>query len=163
MQAVQQLAIENASFKSLVQVDFVGDVNPQFKAFVQSLSAISLLTTFTAPVQHSELIPMYGSSSLLLIVLTGYKDAEGYMPGKLFEYLATGLPIVGTGPENGDASKLLKEIGVGGMIDGSEVEKIKRTVLDHFEAWKNGSVSVSKKAGIKYSRKEITRALTELL
>jgi len=163
LEALRQLALEHAEFGSLVQVDFVGDIHPQFKAFVHSSPTISTFTTFTSPVPHKELISMYGSSSLLLIILTGYKDAEGYMPGKLFEYIATGLSIIGTGPENGDASALLKEVGVGEIIDDKEVARIKTKVLFHFDAWKNGTAGNSVKAGVKYSRKEITRALTELL
>ena len=163
MRAIQQLAADHENFRSLVQVDFVGDVHPQFKAFVETTADISSLTTFTAPVPHNELISMYGRSSLLLIILTGYKDAEGFMPGKLFEYLATGLPIVGTGPENGDASNLLKESGSGVLIDGSKIEEIKKTVLDHFESWKSATPTGSKKTESKYSRKGLTLKLAELL
>ncbi len=163
MEALSQLASEYPEFGSSVQVDFVGDVHPQFKSFVKESSMISTFTTFTTPVPHKELIGLYGSSSVLLIILTGYKDAEGYMPGKLFEYIATGLPIIGTGPVDGDASALLKEVGVGEMIDVKDVDQIKTKVLSYFDAWRKGTVLNSTKAGVKYSRREITRALTELL
>ncbi len=163
MEAVEQLATENTSFKAMVQVDFVGDVYPQVKSFIQASPALTEITTFTATVPHSELISLYGTASVLLIVLTGYKDAEGYMPGKLFEYLATGLPVIGTGPENGDASKLLRETRAGEMFDGNEAVRIKEKLLHHFEEWRNGKTVISKRAGAKYSRKEITRELTELL
>lgn len=163
MSAVEELAAEQKDFGNDVHVDFVGEVHPQFRAFVEAASGMSKFTTFTPPVPHSELISMYGKSSVLLIILTGYKDAEGYMPGKLFEYIATGLPIFGTGPENGDAAMLLKESGAGVMLSENGKEKIKTTLLSLYQAWKKGSGSVNSRTDAKYSRREITRRLTEYL
>ena len=105
---------------------------------------------------------MYGKSSLLLLVLTGYKDAEGYLPGKLFEYLATGLPILGIGPEQGDAAALLSSTGAGEMLGDMNKEQIKMKVMEYFIAWKNGSTPVQHRDVSKYSRKNITKELTEL-
>ncbi|HMG92599.1 MAG TPA: glycosyltransferase, partial [Chryseolinea sp.] len=150
-------------FAKNVAVDFVGEVHPQFRAFVDASPLMSAFTTFTPAVPHSELIQMYGRSSLLLIVLTGYKDAEGYMPGKLFEYLATGLPVIGTGPENGDAAAVLNETGAGIMLDGNNREKLKATLLTFYQKWRSGALDATSKADLKYSRKEIAKRLTELL
>lgn len=163
MHAVRELAGENAEFKAAVQVDFVGEVHRDFKAFVEASAEMSSFTTFTPPVPHKQLISLYGHSSLLLLVLTGYKDAAGYMPGKLFEYLATGLPITGTGPAEGDASNLLRSAGLNSLIEGTEKELIKKDVVTHFNAWNSARVPRGQKAGINYSRKEITRVLTKLL
>lgn len=163
MRAIGELASSDEEFRSAVQVDFVGEVNSQFKAFVRASPDIALLTTFTPPVPHSELMTLYGRSSVLLIVLTGYKDAEGYMPGKLFEYLATGIPIAGTGPVEGDASNLLREAGAGGLIEGTDPDGIKTRVMELFNDWRNARVDLSRKAGLKYSRRAITRQLTALL
>ena len=163
MSAIEELAEEHADFRRDLHVDFVGEVHPQFRAFVEASSGMSSFTTFTGAVPHDELIHLYGRSTLLLIILTGYKDAEGYMPGKLFEYLATGLPIFGTGPENGDASAILKETGAGVMLEDVHREKIKATLLTFYEKWRTEGVSHNPHADVKYSRKEITRRLTELL
>jgi hypothetical protein len=106
----------------------------------------------------------YGDAALLLIVLHGYKDAEGYMPGKLFEYLATGLPILGIGPSLGDTASLLKETGAGGMVEATDAPAIENFLLAEFGKW-NG-VPVRKplrEATMKYSRRELTRTLVELL
>jgi hypothetical protein len=106
----------------------------------------------------------YGESSLLLLILTGYKDAEGFLPGKLFEYLATGLPILGVGPLNGDAANLLKEVDQGAMIASDDLSGIKEFIKSEYSNWLSGTVrSHSVSAGQKYSRKEITRKLVEFL
>jgi glycosyltransferase involved in cell wall biosynthesis len=163
MTAISELVAEEAELAENVAVDFVGEVHPQFRAFVEGSPRMLAFTTFTPSVPHSDLIQLYGKSALLLIVLTGYKDAEGYMPGKLFEYLATGLPVIGTGPENGDSAAVLRETGAGVMLDGNNREKLKATLLTFYKEWKSGVINSHPKADLKYSRKEITKRLTELL
>jgi glycosyltransferase involved in cell wall biosynthesis len=121
-----------------------------------------VVTTFTPSVPHQELISIYGKSSLLVLILTGYKDAEGYLPGKLFEYLATGLPVLGTGPFHGDAAALLTNTAAGEMIEGTEEEKIKRKIMEHFLAWKKGEGKTPWREVQQYSRKNITKELIEL-
>ncbi len=162
MIAMLQLLNEDSFFKSKLHIDFVGEVHSHFKDFVEAIPVLSAVTSFTASMTHKDLISMYGQSSLLLLILTGYKDAEGYMPGKLFEYMASGLPILGTGPSNGDAAKLLAKTGGGEMIEGLETEKIKKKVMEHFIAWSNGTASIQKREGSGYSRKAITKELIEL-
>jgi len=162
MLAIRELLKSQSSFKSKVAVDFVGEVHFQFKDFVLADAHLSAVTTFTPSIPHKELISKYETSSLLLLVLTGYKDAEGYMPGKLFEYMATGLPIIGTGPTQGDASKLLATSRAGDMIDGGDQEKIIQKIIEHFTSWNNGTTTVQSNNGKRYSRREITKALVEL-
>ena len=85
------------------------------------------------------------------------------MPGKLFEYLATGLPIIATGPENGDAASLMREAGIGSMIDGTNVSRMKDVLLSHFLNWKTSLPVPPGSAGQKYSRRAATKQLVELL
>jgi glycosyltransferase involved in cell wall biosynthesis len=163
MNALVATMRERDDFKNNVQVDFVGDVHPTFREFVTTNQELKAVTTFTPTLPHKKVIAMYGTSSVLLLVLTGYKDAEGYMPGKLFEYLATGLPILGVGPDFGDAAQLLNETAAGKMIDGVHQEEIKSFLLTAFRDWQQGSKAVRQHTGNMYSRAEIAKKLADLI
>ena len=162
MIAMQNLMKINPEIKSKLLIDFVGEVHSGFKDFVLGSPDLSSVTTFTPSVPHDQLISMYGRSSLLLLILTGYKDAEGYMPGKLFEYLATGMPVIGTGPANGDAAKLIASANAGEMIEGHDEERIKIKVAEYFSAWSSGTLKINVAGVQQYSRKNITKELIEL-
>jgi glycosyltransferase involved in cell wall biosynthesis len=162
--ALGQLMEENTEVARHTQLHFIGEVHPSFRAFAEHSSLIKDVTVFAGNIPHKNLLPLYGSSSLLLFILTGYKDAEGYMPGKLFEYLATGLPVLGIGPVNGDASGLLKATQAGEMIDSSDVAGIKKSLLMHFQYWLDGRKPGRKTEEVKkYSRREIASALDKIL
>lgn len=163
MQALQQLMLEDPDFARVVRMDFVGEVHADFKAFVRENEALNQVTTFTAAVPHKQLIQLYNESSLLLLVLEGYKDAEGYMPGKLFEYLATGLPVMGVGPAHGDAAVLLQTAGSGQMIAGKEHVKIRTELEQQYWAWKHNNAKLSPSQQSNYSRKALTGRLVEII
>lgn len=163
MQAVASLISDHAEIKAKISVEFVGAVHPAFKDFVAANPGLSSITTFVSAVPHRTLIDLYASSAVLVLILTGYKDAEGFMPGKLFEYVATGLPILGVGPKHGDADMLLKETESGEMIESDDMQRIQRYLENQFEAWKNGQAGRVQNKSMQYSRKEITHRLTEIL
>ena len=163
MLAVKNLLLQQTALRSELVIDFVGEVHPDFKAFVQNDDVLKKITTFTPTIPHKQLMKFYGESAILLLVLTGYKDAEGYMPGKLFEYLATGLPVLGIGPEQGDAAMLLNHTGAGVMIDGSHEAAIQAFILEKLEAWKRPGNTIQPSGYQVYSRGAITRTLVEML
>jgi glycosyltransferase involved in cell wall biosynthesis len=164
MRVLRKLLEVNELFRKSVRMEFIGEVHPAFQSEVEQDPVLNRSTAFVGSVPHNELMTRYGDAALLLIVLHGYKDAEGYMPGKLFEYLATGLAILGIGPSLGDTASLLKETGAGGMVEATDAPAIENFLLAEFEKW-NG-VPVRKplrEATMKYSRRELTRTLVELL
>jgi hypothetical protein len=164
MQAVLELSQQNETFRSNTVIEFVGEVHPHFREYIISHPELTSLTIFHGNIPHATLVDMYGSSSLLLIILHGYKDAEGFMPGKLFEYLATGLQILGVGPVNGDAACLLKESKAGEMFSAENIDGLKRMLLNHFNAWREESQPIVNVHNEKqYSRKSITGDLAKLL
>jgi glycosyltransferase involved in cell wall biosynthesis len=164
MNSVADAMAANKNLAEKIRIEFVGEVHQDFQRFVRDNSALNAVTFFPGNVPHKELMKIYGTSSLLLLVLTGYKNAEGYMPGKLFEYIATGLPIMAIGPEDGDAAALLNETSSGKMIDGDRKDEIKLRLIDEFQRWSAGiqrrNISAS---ALKYSRKAVAGELVKLL
>jgi len=122
------------------------------------------VTVFPGSVPHEDLIALYGSSSLLLLILTGYKDAEGFLPGKLFEYFATGLPVMGVGPTDGDAAALIKETGAGVMVESKDEAGIRKALDDAYRGWQRDEKPHINFSGVQaFSRKQITAQLADIL
>lgn len=164
MRAVRSLIAENKEIQPKLIVQFFGEVHGEFKAFVQSSPELESVTQFTGNMPHKQLLARYGESSLLVLILTGYKDGEGFLPGKLFEYLATGIPILAVGPVHGDAAKLLGETQTGEMLDSQDQEGIRLKLLNAFDAWQKNDIPIVRKTNAeKYSRRMITSELIKLL
>jgi glycosyltransferase involved in cell wall biosynthesis len=162
--AISGLIRQNPQFAENAAIEFIGEVHPDFKAYVSGQSELNNVVHYIPTMPHKKLLGLYGSSSMLLIVLHGYKDSEGYMPGKLFEYMATGLPILGVGPAKGDAARLLQETRNGVMIEASQVTQIQNYITDVFTNWKNDTgSSPGTKGNFTYSRQSITQKLVGIL
>jgi glycosyltransferase involved in cell wall biosynthesis len=163
MNAVKALAGRDMDFKNQVEVVFTGQVNADFESFVKTDPILSAITTFQSSVPHQEIVKLLGQSSVLLLVLTGYKDGEGFLPGKLFEYFATGLPIISTGPVPSDAGKVLVDLGYDPMLTGTSSQEIESILSKHFVNWQKDTLEIRQRNTNAFSRKQLTFKLVELL
>lgn len=164
MNVISKLIETNPGFAADIRMEFIGETHPAFRDYVSGIGKLSAVTAFVPTVPHRVLPALYGSSAVLLLILTGYKDAEGYMPGKLFEYLATGVPVLGVGPDNGDAAALLNETNAGEMIPENDPDKISSVVMEMYQRWRNREAPVGGNRNIEqYSRKGVTMKLSGVL
>ncbi|MFM8913448.1 MAG: glycosyl transferase, partial [Flammeovirgaceae bacterium] len=104
----------------------------------------------------------YETTDVQLLILAHTAIAPGNLPGKFFEYLASGNFILGLGPVNGDAAAILAETKAGSMIDRTDVEGIKTELTHRFHLWKK---EVPPRAAdvSAFTRKRLTHRLTEIL
>ncbi|NBC86594.1 MAG: glycosyltransferase [Bacteroidetes bacterium] len=90
-------------------------------------------------IPHAEAIQAMVSSSLLLLVIEPFAQARGMITSKLYEYLASGRPVLGVGPPDGDASALLSRHNAGQVVDWNDARSARDMILEHYTAWTTGA------------------------
>jgi glycosyltransferase involved in cell wall biosynthesis len=110
---------------------------------------------------HTEMLDKMINSNLLLLIINKTSGNEGIITGKIFEYLAANVPIVGIGPNDGEAAKILTETGGGKMFDYHQIDEISKYIELQYEHWENNKIHNTKCE--KYSRRNLTKLLANFL
>ena len=159
---LNELISENAVFKNDFQLKFVGRIDDKILNEIEQTSLNNLVNNL-GYLSHSAANVEMANSDLLLI--TNFPDdlSKGIIPGKIFEYLATGKQIISFGPKESDVKKILEETNAGKHFSYDYETELKVFLLEKFEEWKSG-ISNSQTQNIEqFSRKNLTKKLTELL
>lgn len=162
MRAVRRLCEQRPDLRASLAIDFIGNVNSAFRKEVIEEPVLAQITTFTPALPHKELLNRYGKTDLQLLVLAHTAIAPGNLPGKFFEYLASGAPILGVGPADGDAAAILRETSTGRIFERSDEDGMIKMILEHLEAWKSGGVARTGNVSA-FTRKNLTQQLIALL
>ncbi len=162
MEALKGLLTETASLRDRVLVEFIGSVNSAFKSFVENDPLLNAITRFRDPMPHNELLKLYGSTDLQLLILAHTVLAPGNLPGKFFEYLASGNFILGLGPVEGDAAAILRQTRAGEMINRQNRDTLRDVLRRRIDQWSNGSTDEIRSVDT-FSRKSLTKQLVSLL
>jgi len=91
-----------------VCMSFVGKVSDPVQEFVKNDNWLKEHIKFPGYVSHQEVFDFYAKADALVLILTDTKNAKGNIPGKLFEYLAIGIPVLALGDPDGDSAQILK-------------------------------------------------------
>jgi glycosyltransferase involved in cell wall biosynthesis len=143
-----------------IEWTFVGKVSEQVQNYVKADSWLSARIHFAGYVSHQEVFGFYAKADALVLILTDTKNAQGNIPGKLFEYLATGIPVLALGDPNGDSAKILMDAGGGEVIEHTDMEGIKIRLRNLL----NPSSGETKSADLeKYSRRNLSFQLAKIL
>lgn len=107
------------------RLTFVGKVSDKITDYIQADAWLRSHIVLAGYVSHQEVFSYYEEAHLLLLILTNTKNAKGNIPGKLFEYIATGRPIIAVGDPGGDSAEIIREAEAGEVFSHSDSEGIK--------------------------------------
>ena len=163
--ALSELAKEDDGFCKDLKINMIGQIDSSVVRSIdeQGLSGHVSLSPY---VPHNQVSAVHRSSTLLLLFLMPDSEprAKGLLTGKLFEYMASGRPILCIGPEDGDAAHILKETQAGVTIGFESKEKMKEEIKRLYGLYKaNELPTLHNEAIEKYSRKAMAGKYAELL
>jgi hypothetical protein len=159
---LEELVIQHPDFKDDFRLKFVGKISD---SILEDLNESSLQKNIVNKgyLSHSESVLEMNDSSLLLITNFPEEKSKGIIPGKLFEYLASGKNILSIGPENADVKKILEQIQAGKHFSCNDTDNLKFFILSEYKKWKNNIPNIPSRNITKFHRKELTRKLTEVI
>ena len=88
----------------------------------------------------------------------------GLVPGKAYEYLGSGRPILGAVPD-GDARELLEETGNAFVCRPADVTRMAELIAQRLEAWRRGEEPPRPRGEViaRYERRFQTQQLAGIL
>lgn len=113
---------------------------------------------------HEEIISSIKSANVLLLIL-GPKRGIYTIPGKTFEYIASGKPILALAPKNSDMASLIRKTKTGVIADPEDIDEIKKAILSYYKKWEEKRLNVEPnwEEIYKYEAKVGVQKLSEIL
>jgi glycosyltransferase involved in cell wall biosynthesis len=136
--------------------DSILDQIKESKQLHQSLTYLDYLP-------HKEVFEQYQSASVLLLLLNRSENAKWILPGKMYEYMFTGKPILTLGDTESDVQDLLKECDAGEVFDFDDKEKIKSFLILAYQDFKKGKLTVKSDKVSLYTRRSLTEKLSNFM
>ena len=156
-EAVAELLKEQPGLSSSLVIRLVGKIDLSVHKSIAD-NGLAGHVEITKYLPHDQIIPLLKSASLLYLPINHTPNAKSIQTGKLFEYLAAGRPILGTGPVDGDAAEILRECKAGEMIGFADKEGVKGVLTRWAQMNKNGNLQVNSTGTDRFSRRNLAAA-----
>lgn len=116
-----------------IAFEFYGNIDPKIKEDFESISG-NLTIRFFSYIPHNDMMKLVNSSDLLLLVIGKTKNSKLVLSTKVFEYMTSGNPVLGIGPLDGDAAKLVSKAEIGDFFSHDDHDGVKHFILKLFTA-----------------------------
>jgi glycosyltransferase involved in cell wall biosynthesis len=121
--------------------------------------------TMPGYVDHATSVGLLRTADLLFLPMHDLPPGvrAGLVPGKTYEYIASGSPILGAVPD-GDARELLERVGTAGLCRPKDVEAMATEIRRNLERWRSGAEPpvLNATAAAPYERRALTGRLAQL-
>jgi len=117
---------------------------------------------------HSEINHYQQTADILILPLRKEEEYKSVLPGKLFEYIAADVPILGIGPIDSVCAEVLQDTGCGQMFEWTDAEgmldfiKMVNKQLHEVQGESNSTLPRNNKKIESYSRVNLTKQYIKL-
>ncbi|WPO81794.1 glycosyl transferase family 1 [Chryseobacterium sp. JJR-5R] len=161
-QALNDLVETNSDFAGNFILKFAGRIDDKILSSLEN-SALKSHILNLGYLSHDKAVEEMEKSSLLIITNFPNDASKGIIPGKIFEYLATGKQIISFGPREADVSTILNETKAGKHFSYHDAETVKAFILKEFQLWKNGELTKNSQDIAQFSRRNLAKQLAGIL
>lgn len=162
--ALKRLSENEPEIARQIALRFFGHIDSRFR---QELEQQDILceATFPGLVSHKEAIYEMARADMQLLLIGKNPRSKPVLSTKVFEYMMSGRPILGIGPLDGSAAKVIEETKTGFFFDHSDVNGVKKCITEAYYAWsKNGNLISPDTENIeKYNFKNLVLQLDRVL
>ena len=155
-----ELIADDKNFQDNFVLQLIGVVSNDVLESIYE-SGLKDYTEIVGYLSHNEAVGYQQRSQVLLLAEIDSEETQGIIPGKLFEYMAAKRPILGVGPKNWEAGKIIAQTQAGETFVYEDHSRLKNVLLEWFTAFGKGNLNVVSNDIEKYSRKELTKQLAK--
>jgi len=150
--------IENNYKKKKIRFRLVGQISPVIREMIKNYKLNSIFENI-GYVNHDKALKYMVNSSLLLYIFPKTVNDRG-IAGKLFEYLASKIPIIAIGAKNGDSFNIINDMNAGKMFERNQ----KKEIYNYLCFILNGDYKFDNNDKInQFTRRNITNRLVKII
>ncbi len=161
LRAIQTLFQQQPQLKEQISIQFMGiDLFGRLEELQkklhldQNISPIKYLS-------HREALKELMRSHLLLLTIFK-KSGEEIITGKVFEYFASGKPILMISSK-GEIARIIRSLDRGVIVDNHDIMGIQKAILNYFEQWRHGEMTFNAHLSLpQFDREQLTGRLAEV-
>lgn len=160
--AVQAALAEVPTLAQKLKIRLVGPTDFSVRESVQKYG-LEGYTEFIDFVPHDIAVQYQQQSQVLLLLINNSPNSRTIIPGKLYEYLGSGRPLLAIGPKDSDSAKVVELTKGGALHNYEDVEGLKKSILAFFAAYETGSLKGNAEGIEQFTRRYLAGKFAELL
>ncbi len=156
-----------------VKIEFVGMVHPRLHDLIGELDLEDRVTV-RPYVPHKKATALMQQSDMNVVIVHRSDDSRILIPGKLYDYLYAGRPVMVIGPPEGDAAQIVRKCGMGFAFDYEDTTGpenwIRQLAASHYaniqpqtDRLTYAPLEADENEIARYARPELTRRFAGLL
>lgn len=162
LKVLGEMVVENKELAKKLKIRNVGKLDINALESIRKYKLESYLELIDY-LPHNEVITEQATATILLLLVNNTPNAKLILTGKIFEYLASGRPIICIAPTDGDAANVIKETECGKAFGFDDTKNLKEYLSQSFAEFTKGEIINNCKGISKYSRQNLTKKMAEAI
>lgn len=156
--ALNKLSETIHGFSEDLVIKLVGSVDYSVIMMLQKYNLIDKLQKIDY-LPHDKVIEIQKQSRVLLLLINDTPNAKVILPGKFFEYMASGRPILCIGPMDGDAAQIIDETHSGLVADINDQADIIHKLKQLYSNYKENKDDILISNISQFSREQLSKTM----
>ena len=153
---------DDEEFRRSLRIRLVGKTDREITDSIEAAGLGGNLKDFGYQ-DHEMAVREQLNATILILPLRKEPEYRAVLPGKLFEYLASRRPILGIGQTDGAMARVVSETASGVVYDWDDEKKIRTWIDFCWEEFKNDELHDNTSDISRFTRRNLTMKLAELL